>query len=181
MEKSDQALPPARSPAVTAGAEASFCHDEFEYGFVLLAAEVAEQLRGEDDHTVITAEADPTTFDAVGAAVHGANVALFCLADTVALAPADGGALVAYGAACGDDTLRSAFAEVDTEWLPVTSLVLPSGRLVGQSANHTLAAARASGSTIEVTLAAGTYDVLRAFEDEESEATCSRLWLRRRG
>lgn len=180
---SPQPAPPA--PGAVRPATLTTCNGDYEFGFVLIAAEAAEQLQGPDDHTVLSVDADPTTTDAVAAHAYGANGVFFCLADNVALVHTDDGALVVHGGtiaedAFGLDQLTAAAASVD--WIPVTTLELPSGRLVGQLADVTLAEAREGANTIETTLPAGRYDVRRARHDEDADdegALPPMLWLRR--
>jgi len=155
-----------------------------EYGFVLLAAETAVRLRGEEDHTVLAAGADPDSPDAIAAEVHGGKAVFFCLSNRVALRETQDGALVAPA---GNEPEAAVNAELDAaasrRWLPVTSIELPTGRLVGLSAAATLTGARDASQALEITLPAGRYDVRRATCDAEDDGDAEDLlpliWLRR--
>jgi hypothetical protein len=67
-------------------------------------------------------------------------------------------------------------------WLPVTTIELPTGRLIGLSASTTLADARADGRMLEVALSPGRYEVRRAApgdDDGEEDELLPLVWLRR--
>ncbi|MCE9578569.1 MAG: hypothetical protein K8W52_35915 [Deltaproteobacteria bacterium] len=169
--------PPPPVPGAPRAATLAICRAELEFGCALLAEDAAADLRGdEDDHTALSAGADPTVFDATGAAIRGSAAVFFCLADALAIIATDDGALIAYGAACSDEDLRAALAATDADWLPVATLALPTGRLVALSATSTLADARAAGETLELALPPGTYDVRQARRDDDD--ALPRLWLR---
>jgi hypothetical protein len=175
------AEPPAPVPGAVVQGSIASCRDDFEYGFVILSGERAERLQGDPDHTILSAAADPTSPDAVGAEIYEGHAAFFCLASCVALAPTADGALVYYGWERTDEEILERLDAVrSSDWLPVTTLEVETGRLAGLSAVVTLEEARAQGNALEVTLPPGQYEVrrTRARDDDEDDGV-SALWLRR--
>jgi hypothetical protein len=183
LERQEQTPePPAPLPGPVDPATLRSCRgDSFEFGFVLIAAEGAEQLRGnEDDHTTLTANADPTTDNLAPAEAHGTRAVCFC-PDGVVLGVTPEGALVWHWGPPDDTVALAAFAAAPArDWLPVTTMELPTGRLLGLSASATLEESRASGELIEVQLAPGRYDVREARADDDADPALPPLvWLRR--
>jgi hypothetical protein len=143
------AEPPAPVPGAIVDGSIVSCRDDFEYGFVILSGERAERLQGDPDHTILSASADPTSPDAVGAEIHEGHAAFFCLASCVAIALTADGALVYYGWERSDQEILERLDAVrSSDWLPVTTLELETGRLAGLSAVVTLEEARAQDHLI---------------------------------
>ncbi len=162
--------PPPRTPGAVDLDTLAWCDsDAFEFGFALVAEATAERFRGEeDDHTALMVSADPTSTDRVRrhrARRRGGGVLPRTADQAIARTPE--GALVVHGGEATRDELAAAVAGAAArDWLPVTTLELPDGRLVGLGAQTTLAAARGCGELLELALAPGRYDVHHARGDD---------------
>jgi hypothetical protein len=168
------APPPRTSKEIIAGKA-----DEF--GYVFLPKDAAEKLNGEEDHTELTKDADPTSLVPVATELRGTKAVLFCRTYDFTLAPLEkGDALITYGT--GDDP-ADAIAVFDAastrRWEKLTTL---EGALVGAPANMTYEEGKEQDLVFEVPLPPGRYEVRAALMNPESsdeDELLPLLWLTR--
>jgi hypothetical protein len=149
-----------------------------EFGFVFLPEESAAQLTGEDDHTKLTVDLDPTNLEPVACEAYGAKGFIFCRTDAFAFAAIPGGALVTYGVS--DEEVPGVLADAPSRrWLPLTTI---EGRFVALPAMRTLAEAREENLAFTVPLPAGRYVIRSAARNPASyddDELAPLLWLKR--